>query len=95
MRIGMVCPYSFDVPGGVHFTSETSPSTSAHRVTTSWCSPLGGGREPPRLVHLVRPAGRCALQRLRGRLTFGPVTSARVGRWVDEGTSTCSTSTSP
>ena len=21
MRIGMVCPYSFDVPGGVHFTA--------------------------------------------------------------------------
>ena len=84
VRIGIVCPYSFDVPGGCSSTSATWPSTSSARATTVACS-----RPPtttPRCPTTSTSVGRAVPVRYNGsvaRLNFGPLTAARVGRWLE------------
>ena len=84
MRIGIVCPYSFDVPGGVqnHVTRPRRDAdragargqrararpTRTRRCRRTWC----------------RPGGRCRCRttaRWPGS-SFGPVSAARVRRWL-------------
>ncbi|CRK53008.1 GDP-mannose-dependent alpha-(1-2)-phosphatidylinositol mannosyltransferase [Rhodococcus sp. RD6.2] len=83
MKIGMVCPYSFDVPGGVqahvvelaHVLIERG-----HRVSV--LAPASDGTELP---DFVVSAGRAVAIPYNGsvaRLTFGPVAYARVRRWI-------------
>jgi len=86
MRIGIVSPYSFDVPGGVqlhvrdlaeHFISE------GHYVSV-----LAPADDDTPLPDYVVSCGRAVPVRYNGsvaRLSFGPKTAARVGRWVDAG----------
>ncbi|HYN30203.1 MAG TPA: glycosyltransferase family 4 protein [Dermatophilaceae bacterium] len=87
MRIGMVCPYSFDVPGGVQFHVRDLAEhfrARGHEVSVLAPADDDGGQLPAYLV----PCGRAVPVRYNGsvaRLTFGPVTSARVGRWLDGG----------
>ncbi len=88
LRVGLVCPYSWDVPGGVqahirdlaealmdrgHFVSVLAPVDSDSQADVpDW----------------VVPAGRAVPVPFNGsvaRLAFGPVTKARVKRWVAEG----------
>ncbi|MBR7742392.1 glycosyltransferase family 4 protein [Phycicoccus sp. BSK3Z-2] len=86
MRIGMVCPYSFDVPGGVQFHVRDLAEVfldQGHEVSV--LAPADDDEPlPPYLVS----CGRAVPVRYNGsvaRLTFGPVTSARVGRWLEHG----------
>ena len=61
MRIGIVCPYSFDVPGGVQFHVRDLAEHFIARATTSGCSrrPTTTPRCP--LRHVVRARrSRCA-----------------------------------
>ncbi|MBM6403921.1 glycosyltransferase family 4 protein [Phycicoccus sp. CSK15P-2] len=86
MRIGMVCPYSFDVPGGVQFhVRDLAEVFLAQGHEVSVLAPADeDGDLPPYLVS----CGRAVPVRYNGsvaRLTFGPVTSARVGRWLESG----------
>lgn len=86
MRIGIVSPYSFDVPGGVqlhvrdlaeHFISE------GHHVSV-----LAPADDETPLPDYVVSSGRAVPVRYNGsvaRLSFGPLTAARVGRWVEAG----------
>ena len=86
MRIGIVSPYSFDVPGGVqlhvrdlaeHFISE------GHYVSV-----LAPADDDTPLPDYVVNAGHAVPVRYNGsvaRLSFGPLTAARVGRWVESG----------
>jgi len=86
MRIGIVSPYSFDVPGGVqlhvrdlaeHFISQ------GHFVSV--LAPADGDTPLP---DYVVNAGHAVPVRYNGsvaRLSFGPLTAARVGRWVESG----------
>jgi phosphatidylinositol alpha-mannosyltransferase len=86
MRIGMVCPYSFDVPGGVqshilqlaevmrergHFVSELAPS-SPHMTLPDYV--VSGGKAVP-----IPYNGSVA------RLRFGPATHRMVKRWLAAG----------
>lgn len=86
MRIGMVCPYSFDVPGGVqshvlqlaevmhgrgHDVSVLAPS-SAHVTLPDYV--VSGGRAVP-----IPYNGSVA------RLRFGPATHRLVKRWLADG----------
>jgi len=86
MRIGMVCPYSFDVPGGVqshvlqladvmtglgHEVSVLAPA-SAEGVLPDYV--VSGGRAVP-----IPYNGSVA------RLRFGPATHRRVKRWLIQG----------
>ncbi|MGL4744897.1 MAG: glycosyltransferase family 4 protein [Dermatophilaceae bacterium] len=82
----MVCPYSFDVPGGVQFHVRDLAEvylSQGHQVSV--LAPAEDGADlPPYLVSCggavpVRYNGSVA------RLSFGPVTSSRVARWLDNG----------
>ena len=86
MRIGMVCPYSFDVPGGVqshilqlaevmrergHYVSVLAPS-SPHVTLPDYV--VSGGKAVP-----IPYNGSVA------RLRFGPATHRMVKRWLAAG----------
>ncbi|WP_027499602.1 glycosyltransferase family 4 protein [Rhodococcus sp. UNC363MFTsu5.1] len=83
MRIGMVCPYSFDVPGGVqaHVVELASVLIErGHKVSV--LAPASDGTELP---DFVVSAGRAVAIPYNGsvaRLRFGPVSYARVRRWI-------------
>jgi len=86
MKIGMVSPYAFDVPGGVQFHVRDLAEhliSQGHDVRV-----LAPADENEDLPSYVDSAGRAVPVPYNGsvaRLLFGPVTAARVGRWVDRG----------
>ncbi|WP_085912185.1 MULTISPECIES: glycosyltransferase family 4 protein [Pseudonocardia] len=81
MRIGIVCPYSLDVPGGVQnhvLDLAAALRTRGHRVEVL----APGVREAP---EFVTPLGRAVGVPYNGsvaRVTFGPLTYHRVRRWL-------------
>jgi phosphatidylinositol alpha-mannosyltransferase len=86
VRIGIVCPYSFDMPGGVqnhvHDLAETLIGLG-HQVSV-----LAPADEDAPLPPFVVPAGRAVPVRYNGsvaRLSFGPISAARVRRWIEHG----------
>ena len=86
MRIGIVCPYSFAVPGGVqrhvHDLAETLIGLG-HEVSV-----LAPAEEDADLPDYIVPAGRAVPVRYNGsvaRLSFGPLSAARVRRWLTNG----------
>jgi phosphatidylinositol alpha-mannosyltransferase len=86
MRIGIVCPYSFDVPGGVqshvHDLAETLIGLG-HVVSV-----LAPADDESPLPAFVVPAGRTVPVRYNGsvaRLSFGPISATRVRRWLEHG----------
>ena len=86
MRIGMVCPYSFDVPGGVQFHVRDLAEyfiAEGHEVSV-----LAPADEDTPLPDYVQGTGGAIPVRYNGsvaRLAFGPVTARRVGRWIERG----------
>lgn len=86
MRVGLVSPYSFDVPGGVQFHIRDLAEylrRDGHHVSV--LAPADVGTQLPAYVV---PAGRAVPIRYNGstaRLLFGPVAAAKVGRWLEEG----------
>jgi phosphatidylinositol alpha-mannosyltransferase len=86
VRIGIVCPYSFDVPGGVqshvHELAETLIGLG-HQVSVF----APADDEAPHPPYLVS-AGRAVPVKWNGsvaRLSFGPLSVARVRRWLAAG----------
>ncbi|HEX6249274.1 MAG TPA: glycosyltransferase family 4 protein [Nocardioidaceae bacterium] len=86
MRIGLVCPYSLDVPGGVqnhvkdlaealiglgHHVSVLAPSDHESELP-AYVSPVGGAVPVPYNGSVAR-------------VSFGPVVASRVRRWLKEG----------
>jgi phosphatidylinositol alpha-mannosyltransferase len=86
MRIGIVCPYSFDVPGGVQFHVR---DLAEHLIGLGHeVSVLAPADSETELPDYVVSAGRATAVRYNGsvaRLNFGPVTASKVGRWLDHG----------
>lgn len=86
MRVGIVCPYSFDVPGGVQFHVR---DLAEHFIGEGHdVSVLAPADDDTPLPDYVVASGRAVPVRYNGsvaRLTFGPLTASRVGRWVDRG----------
>ncbi len=86
MRIGIVCPYSFDVPGGVQNHVRDLAETLiglGHEVSV--LAPADEDVPQPR--YLVS-AGRSVPVRYNGsvaRLSFGPISASRVRRWLAAG----------
>lgn len=82
----MVCPYSFDVPGGVQFHVRDLAEyliRAGHDVSV-----IAPSDDEGSLPHYMTSCGRAVPVRYNGsvaRLTFGPVTAARVGKWLDRG----------
>ena len=86
MRIGIVCPYSFEVPGGVQrHVQDLAEALIALGHTVSVLAPADDDAPlPPYVV----PAGRAVPVRYNGsvaRLAFGPLSAARVRRWLAAG----------
>jgi phosphatidylinositol alpha-mannosyltransferase len=86
VRIGIVCPYSFDVPGGVQFHVRDLAEHllgSGHHVSV-----LAPADDDTPVPGYVEAAGRAVPVKYNGsvaRLAFGPVSNARVRRWLSEG----------
>ena len=86
MRIGIVSPYSFDVPGGVqnHIMDLSEALIGlGHEVSV-----LAPADEDADLPPYVVAAGRALPLPYNGsvaRIAFGPVSTARVRRWLSRG----------
>jgi phosphatidylinositol alpha-mannosyltransferase len=86
VRIGIVSPYSFDVPGGVqNHIMDLSEALIALGHSVSVLAPADEDADlPPYVV----PAGRAMPFPYNGsvaRIAFGPVSTARVRRWLSRG----------
>lgn len=87
MRIGIVCPYSFDTPGGVqaHIRDLAEALIAmGHHVSVLAPADDGGALAP----YVVAVTGRTLPVHYNGsvaRIAFGPVSVARVRRWLREG----------
>ncbi|WP_236794551.1 glycosyltransferase family 4 protein [Amycolatopsis sp. GM8] len=86
MKIGIVCPYSFDVPGGVQgHVVDLAKALIARGHEVSVLAPADEDADLPAFVH---PAGKALGIPYNGsvaRLQFGPVSYARVRRWLRDG----------
>ncbi|MBA3292503.1 MAG: glycosyltransferase family 4 protein [Geodermatophilaceae bacterium] len=86
MRIGLVCPYTWDIPGGVQYHVRDLAQTLlalGHDVAV-----LTPANDEDELPPYVTCAGRAVPIRYNGsvaRLQFGPVAAARVRRWLRDG----------
>ncbi|HET6969281.1 MAG TPA: glycosyltransferase family 4 protein [Ornithinibacter sp.] len=86
MRIGIVCPYSWDVPGGVQFHVRDLAEHfigQGHEVAV-----LAPADDDTVLPAYLTSCGRAVPVRYNGsvaRVTLGPTTSARVTRWLEAG----------
>ncbi|WP_298457866.1 glycosyltransferase family 4 protein [uncultured Cellulomonas sp.] len=86
LRVGIVCPYSFDVPGGVQFhVRDLAEALIAQGHHVSVLAPADDDTPIP---PYMTSAGRAVPVRYNGavaRMTFGPLTAARVRRWLAAG----------
>jgi phosphatidylinositol alpha-mannosyltransferase len=86
MRVGLVSPYSFDVPGGVQAHVRDLAQElirQGHEVSV-----LAPADEDDLLPPYVVPAGRAVPVPYNGsvaRLSFGFLSASRVRRWIREG----------
>ena len=86
MRIGIVCPYSWDVPGGVQFHIR---DLAEHLIALGHeVSVLAPADDETPLPAYVVSAGRAVPVPYNGsvaRLNFGFLSAARVRRWLHDG----------
>jgi phosphatidylinositol alpha-mannosyltransferase len=86
VRIGLVCPYSLDVPGGVQ--NHVKDLAEALIGLGHHVSVLAPSEHPADLPAYVFPAGGAVPVPYNGsvaRLSFGPKAAARTRRWMREG----------
>ena len=86
MRIGIACPYSWDVPGGVQqHIRDLAEALIGLGHDVSVIAPADDDRPLP---DYVVPAGKAMPVPYNGsvaRLAFGPLSVSRVRRWVRDG----------
>ncbi|GAA2692677.1 glycosyltransferase family 4 protein [Nonomuraea recticatena] len=86
MNVGIVCPYSWDVPGGVkQHIDDLAQALIAQGHQVSVIAPAGDDAELP---PYVTGAGRAVPVPYNGsvaRMSFGFISAARVRRWIQEG----------
>ena len=86
MRVGLVCPYSWDVPGGVqeHIRDLAEALMDlGHEVSV-----ISPAEDDDLLPDYVVPAGRAVAVPYNGsvtRIAFGPLSASRVRRWIKDG----------
>ncbi|WP_295642107.1 glycosyltransferase family 4 protein [uncultured Corynebacterium sp.] len=85
MRIGMICPYSFDEPGGVQIHAIDlcrELMKRGHEVSL-----IGPGSDRSQVPDFVELGGKSIPIRYNGsvaRLSFGPKTARHVNRWIED-----------
>ncbi len=86
LRVGLVCPYSWEVPGGVQFHVR---DLAEHLIGLGHSvSVLAPADEDADVQPYVVPAGRAVPVPYNGsvaRLSFGVISATRVRRWLREG----------
>ncbi len=86
MKVGLVCPYTWDVPGGVQaHVRDLAEALLALGHDVSLITPADDDAPLP---SYVVPAGRAVPVPYNGsvaRLAFGFVSASRVRRWVRDG----------
>lgn len=86
LRVGIVCPYSFDAPGGVQFhIRDLAEALMAQGHSVSVLAPADEGTVIP---SYITSAGKAIPIKYNGsvaRLTFGPRAAAKVRRWLTDG----------
>ncbi|WP_426566810.1 glycosyltransferase family 4 protein [Angustibacter sp. McL0619] len=86
MRIGIVCPYSFDVPGGVQFHIR---DLAEHLIGQGHdVGVLAPADEDTPVPDYVTASGRAVPVPYNGsvaRVNFGPVSSRRTRKWLEAG----------
>ncbi|MQA85407.1 MAG: glycosyltransferase [Streptosporangiales bacterium] len=90
MRIGLVCPYTWEVPGGVQqHVRDLAEALLVLGHEVSVIAPVDDPADAPEpLQNYVVPAGRAVPVPYNGsvaRLAFGFVSAGRVRRWLREG----------
>jgi phosphatidylinositol alpha-mannosyltransferase len=86
MRIGMVCPYAWEVPGGVR--EHVSGLAEALIDLGHYVSVIAPADDDAILPPYVVPAGRAVPVPYNGsvaRLSFGFLSASRVRRWLKDG----------
>jgi phosphatidylinositol alpha-mannosyltransferase len=86
MRIGIVCPYTWEVPGGV--AAHVRDLAEALRDIGHHVSVIAPAADDARLPGYVTSAGRAVPVPYNGsvaRLAFGFLSANRVRRWIREG----------
>ncbi|NKY89677.1 glycosyltransferase family 4 protein [Nocardia veterana] len=83
MRIGMVCPYSFDVPGGVQsHVVELAEVLIERGHKVSVLAPASDDTELPEFVVSAGKAVAIPYNGSVARLSFGPTAYTRLRRWI-------------
>jgi phosphatidylinositol alpha-mannosyltransferase len=86
MRVGLVCPYTWEVPGGVR--EHVSGLAEALMELGHEVSVIAPADEDAELPDYVVPAGRAVPVPYNGsiaRLSFGFLSASRVRRWLKDG----------
>ena len=85
MRVGIVCPYSFDTPGGVqNHVKDLAEAVRGRGHEVSVLAPGEDESVPPYVV-LAGGAVPVPYNGSVARLSFGPVVAGRVRRWLKDG----------
>jgi len=86
MRIGIVCPYSWDVPGGVQqHIRDLAEALIELGHDVSVIAPADDDKPLPDYVVAAGKAVPVPYNGSVARLAFGPLSVSRVRRWVKEG----------
>jgi phosphatidylinositol alpha-mannosyltransferase len=85
MRVGVVCPYSFEVPGGVQaHVVDLARALRALGHEVEVLAPAGDETPVPDFVRATGRSLRIPYNGSVARLSFGPLSFARVRRWIRE-----------
>ncbi len=86
MKVGIVSPYSFDVPGGVQFhIRDLADWLINHGHEVSVLAPADEGTDVPDYVVSTGKSVAIPYNGSVARLSIGPLVSARVNSWLSEG----------
>lgn len=86
MRIGIVCPYSWDIPGGV--SAHVADLAEALIRMGHYVSVLAPAEFDELLPSYVVSTGKPRAVKYNGsvaRLSFGPIAARKVSRWIEDG----------
>ena len=86
MRIGIVCPYSWDIPGGV--SAHVADLAEALIRMGHYVSVLAPAEFDELLPSYVVSTGKPRAVKYNGsvaRLSFGPIAARKVSKWIEEG----------